>query len=398
MIQDKALKNILDHASNNIAYYRNLGIKPNSADPHRWLSDFPVVDKTVIARNEDNLISGSKEKLTKILTSGSSGVQGFSYLDNKALSINRAIQIFWWEKAGYSLGKRTMQFGVDQKRSKFKWAKDFLLRIHYVPAFGNDEKNIKQQLDSIRNNGIRFVAGYASSLFLLAAQARKHNLKMPKLDGVVSWGEKLFPHFEEELRNVFSCDVLDTYGSSEGLSMGYRCSKRKYHIMEPHVYLELVDNNYRPTQSGEIGRLLVTRLDNYAFPLIRYALGDLAIMDHSQGPCSCGSPYKYLDQVVGRETDLIELAPGETITVQQVVYFMKHIKGLDEYQVIQKEKNQLVIRYMRDEVFSDQERIEVVSEFNSQVSTPFNIEFEKVESIPATLSGKRQLIKIEQPT
>jgi phenylacetate-coenzyme A ligase PaaK-like adenylate-forming protein len=80
------------------------------------------------------------------------------------------------------------------------------------------------------------------------------------------------------------------------------------HLFENGAIIEVVDDRGRPVPDGERGtRLLLTVLDRYTQPLIRYELSDL--VGTSAETCPCGRPYRVLSTVDGREEDILEV-PG----------------------------------------------------------------------------------------
>ena len=56
------------------------------------------------------------------------------------------------------------------------------------------------------------------------------------------------------------------------------CREGSMHIMSPHVYIEILDDDGNRLPAGQLGKVVVTRLDAFAMPLVRYYLGDLAIL------------------------------------------------------------------------------------------------------------------------
>ena len=73
--------------------------------------------------------------------------------------------------------------------------------------------------------------------------------------------------------------IAEVYGTTEGFMIAGLCENGNHHILTPHVYLELLDKDGNEVAPGELGYVVVTRLDAFSFPLIRYYLGDLAIKE-----------------------------------------------------------------------------------------------------------------------
>ena len=94
------------------------------------------------------------------------------------------------------------------------------------------------------------------------------------------------------IENKFNTEVFDTYGAAEGLMIAGECSEHKYHVLAPHVHIEILDEDGRTVPDGTLGQVVVTSLDNYLMPLIRYKIGDLAIKSSTMSGCKCGAIFQ----------------------------------------------------------------------------------------------------------
>src|SRR5262249_37660448 len=99
----------------------------------------------------------------------------------------------------------------------------------------------------------------------------------------------------------------DQYGCGESNSIAFECEKHAgLHIACEHAIVELVNDSAEPVVNGS-GRVVITDLDNYATPLIRYDNGDLATW--RGGSCTCGRASPMLHSIDGRAYELLS-APG----------------------------------------------------------------------------------------
>jgi phenylacetate-CoA ligase len=60
----------------------------------------------------------------------------------------------------------------------------------------------------------------------------------------------------------------------------------------------VLDQRGNPRGPGEVGRVVVTPLNNFAMPLIRYELGDTAEVG---APCACGRGLPVLTRILDRD-------------------------------------------------------------------------------------------------
>lgn len=102
--------------------------------------------------------------------------------------------------------------------------------------------------------------------------------------------------------------VVDVYATSETGAIASQCQYGNYHVHTENVLLEILNADGHPVQPGEIGRVVVTSLYNFAMPFIRYAIGDYA--EQGGGDCPCGRTLPLIKRIVGRQRDFFRF-PGE---------------------------------------------------------------------------------------
>lgn len=104
-----------------------------------------------------------------------------------------------------------------------------------------------------------------------------------------------------------------------------------------NCYMEILKfDSDEPVADGELGRIVVTDLTNYAMPMIRYDIGDVAMVGEKKSGIMVS-----IDNLGGRKTDLIIRTDGTQVdffnSVSPDLYLNE---GISQYQFIQKgEKN-----------------------------------------------------------
>jgi putative adenylate-forming enzyme len=128
---------------------------------------------------------------------------------------------------------------------------------------------------------------------------------------IVSYAEVLEKEEKERFRRSFGTRVIEIYQASEG-QIGSTCRCGNLHINEDLVFIELYDKNGQPVdRPGPVGtRMLLTNLINTAQPLIRYEMNDLIQLGES---CPCGSSFRVIDKVLGRNDDVLYLSNKNNI-------------------------------------------------------------------------------------
>jgi phenylacetate-coenzyme A ligase PaaK-like adenylate-forming protein len=191
----------------------------------------------------------------------------------------------------------------------------------------------------------KFLASYPTMLLLLAQEQRAGRLELEP-DAIWAGGECLSPAAVAELESTFGCAVVEEYGASECMNVGFRCSEGWLHVNADWVLLEPVDREGRVVPPGVASHsVLLTNLANRVQPIIRYDLGD-SILERPT-PCECGSVLPAI-RVEGRREDVLTLHDAEQRGVRLVPLAFDTVieatLGGCPFQVVQTAHDALAIR------------------------------------------------------
>jgi phenylacetate-CoA ligase len=386
------LRHILIHATKTCQAYQNF--KSLEQDPKKWLKKFPILSKSQISSDNDSFLSSiyKKNSLIKYETSGSSGVKTTIYVDKKEQSIFRSILINWWEWTGYYLGKPMVQTGISPERGFIKSVKDKLLSTIYIDAFGLNEKDIIKRLNLIKSNKKYTLGGFASSLFVISKVVEKNKIKC-RFDNIISWGDKLFSHYEKSIEHILRAKVFENYACNEGIMIGQKKDLPYFYIYTPSTFVEIIDNEGNPVSDGEIGRVVVTKLDGFAMPLIRYDIGDLAIiLPNDRYPKKRDFSFPLLEKVVGRNTDIIKTPEGINLIVHTFTGIFEFYPEISQFQILQEEEGSIRIHYIPTTLFYPEVLDKLAQDILNKTNSKMEIYWQKVNIIAPSKSGKPQLI------
>ena len=394
-IQKKGLKSIINHAFHTVPYYKEYF---NNITTNVSIKDFPILTKELLREQKERLISNefSENMLQKNYSSGSSGIQSFSFSEKKHKYFLQGIQSHWYLWSGYKIGNPVLQFGISPKRTFPKNIKDLLYNVHYLNSFSLDKQDHLHTIQTVKNKKIEYIIGYPSAINefakVMIEAGENHTIK-----GIISLGDKLFPHFKNNFNKAFNTPkIIDTYGCAEGLLMACSNDLEYYYIMSPHVYIEIVDDFGNEVNDGQLGHVLVTSLTNKAMPMIRYKLGDLAIkLPREKYPKDRKFNYPLLEKIVGRETDVILTPNGKTLIVHSFTGIVEYYPEIKQYKITQNELDSILFEYITDENFNFTEAslLSIQKEIDLLTAGTLEIKFEKVASIKASPSGKPQIIE-----
>ncbi|MGM0634656.1 MAG: hypothetical protein ACQESK_01225 [Bacteroidota bacterium] len=395
-IQQQKLVDTLHYVNKHVPLYRNK-VEIDTNDPISSLKKLPILSKELLRKHTSELVSDEYDvsKLKKNYSSGSSGVQSFSYSDSKNVFLTQAIQRHWFLWSGYQEGYPVLQLGMAPKRTLVKKLKDVFFRTTYVDAFSLGEEDYQKVYQILKRKRIRFVIGYPSSIYELAKWMDKHH-KKHSLNAIISLGDKLFPYYEELYDIVFQQPkTLDTYGCAEGFMIACRYDIPNYYITSPHVVVEVVDDYGNEVKAGELGHVLVTGLTSFAQPFLRYKLGDLAIkLPKNEYPKNRAFNYPLLKKIIGRETDLVQAKNGKNFVVYSFTGVFAYYSEIVQFKVIQNKIDELEIEYIPGDnidLASVLEKIE--AQLKEVTDGLFKFNFKEVNYIAPTKSGKPQIIE-----
>lgn len=139
-----------------------------------------------------------------------------------------------------------------------------------------------------------------------------------------------------------------------------------------------------PANLGEAGRIVITDLFNYAFPMIRYDTGDLGVMEY---PENGGFPK--LKEIYGRVRDCVYTVDGSLVSPAKISVMMWGAEGIKQWQFIQEDKDRYVLRLNCENEISEQYFVDKFKELLGQTA---KIEIEYVDEIPVTSSNKRRAV------
>lgn len=194
-----------------------------------------------------------------------------------------------------------------------------------------------------------WLGGFAGNIHLLAQEQRTGRLRIAPRT-VTTTAETLKKEARQEIEKAWGTRPFDAYGSTETGVVASECQEhRGLHIYEDTVILEVVDEDNRPVPPGTFGKkVLATVLWNYTLPLIRYEISDHLKL--SAAPCPCGRTFQLIEEVEGREEQVLFLEgeSGEDVRVEPDLFFDHMVLlPIDGWQVVQERKDAITFLVLR---------------------------------------------------
>jgi phenylacetate-CoA ligase len=156
-------------------------------------------------------------------------------------------------------------------------------------------------------------------------------------------------------------------------------------VQSETVLLEVLDEQGRPCAPGAVGRVVVTPLYNFAMPLLRYAIGDYAMVG---GPCPCGRGLPVLDRVQGRVRNMLTAPDGGRYWPSFGSRRFREIAPIRQHQFVQKTLQRLQARLAVERPLTPEEEATLRAHILTRLPAAFEIEFVYVDEIPVSAAGK----------
>lgn len=385
-----ALKVQLKHAYATVPYYRRVwdaaGVHPEDVKTLADLTAFPVLTKAAIRAHEAELLSDPYRGATLRLkrTSGSTGVPLTIRVDEPAMQWKHACTIRSDQWSGYRLGQRVAKVWGNPEYLHHGWRgrlrNRLLDRAVYLDTIHLTDAKVVAFATELRRHRPGLVFGHAHSLYLVACHLKKTGVIDIRPNGIISTAMVLHGYQRKVIEEVFGTPVTNRYGCEEVSLIASECPAHAgLHVNADNVYVEA------PT--GRPGPLVVTDLVNRAMPLIRYAIGDVAVGTGRH--CTCGRGLPLLDRIEGREADYVVTPAGTLISgISLTENFALLIDGTAQVQIVQETVHDLRIRLVAGDGFGDRSRGQIEKLVRDTFGPAVRFDVELVDAIPQEPSGK----------
>jgi phenylacetate-CoA ligase len=403
-LQWRKLQRLIEHCWQHVPFYREWWGRAGvaSAADIRDRADYarlPALTKPVIREHAQAMVSPThREDLLFKTTGGSTGEPlRFGYT-RESYERRVAVMFRGYGWSGAHLGQRTVYlWGAPVAApAGFQLYKDRLYHAAFnrrmLNAFDMNEARMAEYAAAIDRFKPDTIVSYVGPLVELAQWIERNGRTIHRPQRMLGAAEALHPHQRELLQRVFGAPAYDTYGCREFMLIAAECEAREgLHLNADHLHVEFADGAHADGPSD----LIVTDLHNFGMPMMRYVNGDLGTPGAAR--CACGRGLPKLAKVDGRKLDALRLGDGRLVPGEYVVYVFLPIAGIKQYQVVQKELDVLRVRLVPDAGYDASVEMQVRESFRKLAGDDVRIEFETVDAIALTASGKRRVVICELP-
>jgi len=403
--QFEQLDLVLKHAWQESPYYKksmdNAGFNPHSEKINQALfKKLPILTRQEVQDAGDTIaakqIPAAHGDRYNIQTSGSTG---------RAVQFQgtQVVRFFWqmftlrdhiWQKR--ELGGKLAAIrwtheneGLYPGVSRKTWGNAAENAFQTGPAYLLHIKtDTDKQVKWLLNIQPHYLITFPSQLSVLADYFQYSESGLNNLKGLMVVGETVTDELREKCQALWGLKINDCYTCEEVGYIALQCPEHNhYHIQSENVIVEILNENDKQCQPGETGRVVITSLNNFATPLIRYELGDYAEVGE---PCPCGRGLPVLKKIKGRSRNRLAL-PGGGHTFP---YFGDQEEysaittAIRQYQIIQESLQDIEVKLVVAETISNEQENDLKQLLNKHLGFDFNIRITYLEQIPKGPTGK----------
>ena len=402
--QLRKLKSLLGYAAEHDPFYRRWfeqnGFSPGEVNGLQDIANVPPLDKQHLRELRDTVSEEriARERLIEHKTSGSTGMPVRilrSPAEERRLNMLRwRLQRMLGLRPGDRLAK--VKTTWEPLSDRFNRPQDLarklrLLDTRVFDCFEDPAESHSRLLEFQPH----ILSGYPGALVRIALEHARRDRPLACLRRVSSGGEALTPHQRRILEESFGVPVHDVYGTSECNVAAWRCPETGlYHVNDDGIVLEVCRDGV-PVAEGQTGEIHITSLHSRTMPIIRYAMGDLAVA----GPdaCPCGSPFSTIGQLRGRTIDFLHLPDGRLLHPFELMNEVVAIAAdwIVEYQLVQLAVDRLQLRLVPRRAVDEREQAQLRAALEARLGSGVEVELELTDHIERGSGGKLHFCRSE---
>lgn len=394
--QFRQLRLLIEHAVAHVPHYRDYRTLAGVAsldelNPATFLH-WPILDKrslqTEAARFEAASMPDGHGTWRQVTTSGSSGEPLRMATSDVAVFVQHALVLrsqLWY---GFDPTKKYGFLNLYEEPGSFAdWGPPANAVFRTVGSSRmRASDDFGEQLDWVCREMPAQLKAHAVTIRAILEESRRTGRVPTGVKKIVVYGQML-PHGTRELAHeLWGAALFDAYSASEFGSIAFQCPEHPgLHVQSEHVYLELLRDDGTPCAPGESGRVIVTDLQNFAMPLIRYDLRDHATLADA---CPCGRGLPVLQEILGRSGQIAVDPSGRRFLGHLNLEFWSRVAPIIQHQIVQHTPARLEVRFVAHRDLNVDEESLLTRHIRDAMRYEYEIAFTRMARIARNAGGK----------
>jgi phenylacetate-CoA ligase len=401
-LQDEKLGRLVRHLYRSVPFYRQrmreAKVTPQDIRGQSDLYKLPFLTKADV-RNHlyFDILSENHRKsdMLRITTSGSTGEPFVCYADRAQLEFRWAATLRSQEWTGYEFGDPCVRLwhqtlGMTRAQALREQLDAAMMRRKFVPVFEMTDALLDDVIEKISAWQPVLLDGYAEALDYLARYLKNRGTIAVQPKAIMSSAQTLPEPSRRLIEQAFGCRVFDKYGAREFSGIAYECDAHSGHHVVGEGFIVEILREGKPAKPGEIGEVVITDLNNYCLPFVRYRIGDLAVATDPGVPCACGRGLPLIGSIEGRVQSIIRGTDGRFVPSTFFAHFLKDFDhAITRFQVVQEREGSIAFRVVKGGRYSDDILDQILTTFHRFLGEDLTINVEFVQDVEMIRTGKR---------
>ncbi len=380
VLQERKLHAVIRHGYNNVPYYRTLftsaGLSPEDIRTVEDLKYIPVTAK-------DDLRAAGAERITAkginldscyaLCTNGSTGKPFTVYLTQSEARTRRLLEFRALLSTGFRPQDRLAILGPERAYSPRLHHRLGLYRTEVISVF----LSIDEQIRRLQRMQPTVFWAYPTVLRALLHKIDYRLSEIVRPRTLITSAEVCDEVMKERLRADLEMEMFNLYAAIEVGRIAAECPAHEgLHVTADHLLLECLAGD-KPAGWGEPGVVVLTCLEAFATPFIRYRLGDICTLIKKN--CSCGSSFPLISAPQGRDRDMLRLPSGQLLSPMGLHLILESFTGVDQFRFIQESAGHVVLQLVTQKNFPSQILRQLQSRLIEYLPEPIRVDIQLVD-------------------
>lgn len=354
--QEKNLRRLIRLAYNNSDFYRGIfeknSLKPCDIQKLSDLDKLPIVTKSDLQAAGIGVATSRKlQSITERTTGGSTGSPLVVYANNTFYAKDKANTYHYVNQYGESIfksksvriyGNKVLDINGEQTLFAYNAEGNRLEVNVFMVAI----ENIHRLYNEFKRHSPKYIHGRASAVISMTKLMIHENINGIDIGikNIFVDGENVRRSEQDLIENYFNAKLVNVYGHTEGSLFGFPCRHTsKFHYQPVTGIIQIVQDPEKfGLDKSFRGTAVVTGLNNFFMPFIRYATGDY-VSKLEKGCSVCGHSYFVSNSLIGRAGQVIYDAEFREIPLASLMYNYDDVDWgkVKHWQVVQNEPGKI---------------------------------------------------------
>lgn len=395
-------KEIVEYAYNNTFFYKHyydkMGFNPSMLkSPSDW-DKVPIIVKEDLRNSFDDIIvkKAWPQDCEVTSTGGSTGSPLKIIKDKRAPYDAILARSLCWYGISFADNRAYVGRGVTTNK---KW-KQLLRRLYYWPTkvIGLNSGSITDsQLDAfvkkIEREKMVILSGYVATIMQVARYVVTHSIGISCVKLVWVTSAPISEGDREVIKHAFNCEIMDQYGSGEVSCLAMESPEHLgLYVPSDYRHIDIVDDMNNPSGLDTLGNIVVTDLQNKAFPIIRYKNADKSKMLSRRGRL----PFPLIAPIQGRVSDYIITPSGILVDgIYLTTLFDDFADAVIGFQIIQHNDYSITVRIIpspTEKSLVNKAKLSAMESLRKMTSNSVKIQVLEVDSLLSDRGKTRYII------